>query len=141
MSSPLNNKNIHGVGQITTDATQTVAATIATFTDRAYQVIAKVLATETTDHDEIASYLLVAAFKNDGGTLTQVGSTTNLSTLESTGGWAVDFAVSGTTIQILVTGAADTSISWLVDAEIKNLGQVMASSGNTPNGGIIGEEA
>ncbi len=135
MSSPLNNRNIHGVAINTTDATQTVAATIATVTDRAYQVIAKVLATETADHDEIASYVLIAAFKNDGGTLAQVGATTDVSTIESTGGWAVDFAVSGTDIQIKVTGAGSTLVSWLVDAEIRNLGLYL------PNGAIIGEEA
>jgi len=135
MSSPLNNKNIHGVGLNTTDATQTVAATIPTFTDRAYLVTAKVLATETVDHDEVGSYVMVGLFKNDGGTLTQVGSTTDLSVIESTAGWAVAFAVSGTDIQIKVTGAAATVMSWLVDAEVKNLGSYLA------NGAIIGEEA
>lgn len=132
MSSPINNRNIFGVGLNTTDATQTVAATIATDSDSAYQVIARVLATETTDHDEIASYVLVAAFKNDGGTLTQVGATTAVSTIESTGGWAVDFDVDGTDIQIKVTGAGSTNISWLVDADVKELSLYI------PNGGIIG---
>lgn len=137
MSSPLNNRNIFGVGIATDDATQTVAATIATATDTAYQVILKVLATETTDHDEIASYVLIGAFKNDGGTLTQVGSTTDVSTIESTGGWGVVFAVSGTDIQVKVTGAADTAVSWLVDGEVKNLTQVLLSLTDAPNGGII----
>lgn len=135
MSSALNNRNLHGVGINTTDATETVAATIATKTDRAYHVLAQILATETDDHDEIASYIIAGTFKNDGGTLTQVGSTGEVYTAESTGSWAVAFAVSGTDIQIKVTGAASTNISWLVDADIKNLGQFLA------NGGILGEEA
>lgn len=138
MSSPLNNKNLFGVGLSTTDATETVAATIPTFTDRAYHVHATIVATETDDHDEVASYEIAATFKNDGGTVTQVGSTGEIYAGESTGGWAVAFAVDGTNIQIKVTGAAATNVSWLVDAEIKNLGQVMGSGGA---GGIFGEQA
>jgi hypothetical protein len=132
MSSPLNNRNLHGVGINTTDATQTVAATIATQNDNVYQVVAKVLATETTDHDEVASYILVGLFNNDGGTLSQIGATTNLSTIEVTAGWAVDFAVSGETIQIKVTGAGSTNISWLVDADVKVFQQFIE------DGGIVG---
>lgn len=135
MSSPLNNRNIHGVGLPTTDATQTIAATIGTLNNRAYLVEAHVLAVNTTDNTQAASYVLVGLFNNNGGTLAQVGSTTNVSTIESNAAWDVAFAVSGTDIQIKVTGAAGTNISWLVDADIKNLGAVLANSG------IVGEEA
>lgn len=125
----INNQNLHGVPVNTTDATVTVAATVATITDRAYLVTAKVLATETTDHDEVASYGRVGTFKNDGGTLTQVGSTTSLWTHEDTAGWDVDFNVSGTSIRLRVTGAAATNISWLADLDVKELGVFYANSG------------
>lgn len=141
MSSPLNNKNIFGVGLNTTNATQTVAATIETFNDRCYVVEAVILATETDDHDEVASYGRVATFRNDGGTLTQVGTTTSLWTHEDTGGWDVDFNVNGENIEIRVTGAASTNVSWLVDAVIKNLGYVAGSTGGASNGGIFGEQS
>lgn len=141
MSSPLNNRNIFGVGFNTTAALDPdtsapwIAATIQTFPDRVYQVLAKILAVETEDHDEAASYILVGVFLNDGGTLSQVGSTTDVSTIESTGGWAVAFDVDGDEIQIIVTGAASTNIAWLIDAEIKNLG------GYSANGSVLGEQS
>ena len=135
MSSPLNARNIHGVGFNTTDATQSVAATIPTYTDSVFQVVASIVAAATADRSKAASYVLVGAFKNNGGTLTQIGSTTVLSFLETDAGWDVAFAVSGTDIQLKVTGVAATAISWLLDAQIKNLSAYYA------NGGIIGQEA
>ena len=135
MSSPLNARNIHGVGFNTTDGTQAVAASISTYTDGVFQVIAKILAVCTSDRSKGASYVLIAAFKNNGGTLAAIGSTTVVSALETDAGWDADLELSGTDIQIKVTGASSTDISWLVDAEIKNLSAYYA------NGGIIGEEA
>ena len=125
----INNRNLHGVPVNTTDATQTVAAVVETATDRAYLLTAKVVATETTDHDEAASYGRAATFANDGGTVSQVGSTTDLWTHEDTAGWDVDFNISGTDVRLRVTGAAATAVSWLVDIDVKELGQFAANSG------------
>ena len=118
-----------GVVVKTTDATQTVAGRFKTAADTAYFVDVKVVATETADHDEVATYWRQACYKNDGGTLSLVGAEREVVTdNESTGGWDFDLAVGsedvegdGTTdatIQFKVTGAASTAITWRVVAEI-----------------------
>jgi len=108
----------HGVPISTTDATPTVAATLQTEKDKVYHIYARVVGIETVDHDEAAAYSRYAAFKNDGGTLTQLGSTATPFTAEDTAGWDVGFSVSGTKIQCSVTGAAATTIRWLVDLDV-----------------------
>ena len=107
-----------GVSVTTTDATVTDATLFTTQSNKAYHVVAKVVATETADHDEVAGYIRAATFKNDGGTLTQVGSTTAVATHEDTAGWDVTLDATGTTIRLRVTGAAATVINWRVDLEI-----------------------
>jgi hypothetical protein len=96
----------------TTDATVTSLYTEATSNDIAYHMEAAIVATETDAHDEVASYLIAATFKNDGGVLTQVGSTTVMHSAEDTAGWDATFDASGTTIRLRVTGAASTNITW-----------------------------
>ena len=73
---------------------------------------------ETVDHDEAAGYTRIATFKNDGGTLTQVGTTGTAFTAEDTAGWNVTFTTSGTDILLQVTGAASTDINWKSDSKI-----------------------
>ena len=107
-----------GVTDQTTDATVTTAATVATESDVAYHVVARIVAYETPSGNEAAGYERAATFKNDGGTLTQVGSTTALATHEDTGGWDATLDASGTTIRARVTGAAATTINWRVDLEV-----------------------
>lgn len=108
-----------GVIAQTTDATQTAASTFATTNDSSYFVDCKVIATETVDHDETGSYWRQATFKNDGGTLTLVGSVRTVVTdNENTGGWDVTLDASGTSIRVLVTGAASTTVNWRVDLVI-----------------------
>ena len=118
MSAPTAPARRTGVILNTTDATETVAVTFPTKIDTSYHVMARIVAVETVDHDEMAAYTIVGGFKNDGGTLTQVGSTAALVTIESTSAWAVAFGVSGTTIQIKVTGAALTVMTWRVDTYV-----------------------
>lgn len=115
MSAPTAPGQSTGVKLNTTDATETVAATFQTKTDTAYYIRARIVAVETVDHDEIGVYDIIGGFKNDGGTLTQVGSTAAVATIESTSAWAVAFAVSGTVVQVKVTGAALTVMTWRVD--------------------------
>lgn len=97
----------------TTDATTTQIATIATSNNTSYFITADIVARETVDSDESAGYVLKAHYRNDGGTLTQVGGDDVLA-FESTFGWSVATAVDGTSIDINVTGAASTSINWKV---------------------------
>lgn len=96
----------------TTDATETTLETVATASDTSYHVETTVIATETTDNDETASYKLHGTFKNDGGVLTQIGSTTSAHAAEDTVGWDADFDVNTTNIRVRVTGAASTNINW-----------------------------
>lgn len=132
VSTSVNQKgNTHGVYTNTTDATQATAATFPTRTDHAYGVTAKIVATETADHDEIAFYVRAAAFKNDGGTLTLVGSIASLVTIESTSGWDVTLDASGTNIRVLVTGAAATVATWLVQLEVIECGTYVVAAGAT----------
>ncbi len=107
------------VGDVNTaNAATTTVATITTESDTSYTVYAKVTGTETVDHDETGSYIRVGSFKNDGGVLTQIGSTTALHTAEDTVAWNVVFEVSGTNILLRVIGAAATDINWVAGAEI-----------------------
>ena len=107
----------HGVEVTTTDATPTVASVLQTEANKTYHVTARVAAVETVDHDESAGYTRVAAFQNDGGVLTQIGSTAAPFTAETTAGWDFGLSASGTEIRATVTGAAATSINWRVDLD------------------------
>ena len=96
----------------TTDGTVTTLATVLTTADRVYQVTADVIATETVDHDEMASYRIIGTFRNDGGVLAQVGATTVVASAEDTAGWDCVFDTSSTSIRIRVTGASATNVNW-----------------------------
>jgi hypothetical protein len=114
----------------TTDATQTTAGVFSTVSNRAYKIVASVVGLRTDDFAEVGDYMLEAAFKNDAGTLTQIGSTRSLHTAnESTAGWDATIDASGTDIRVLVTGAADTPITWLVDAKVIEVAKWIANQG------------
>lgn len=102
----------------TDDATQVTALSIPTRDDHCYLVEVDVLATETTDFDEVAGYKRLAAFKNDGGTLSLVGSVATPLTAENTSGWDVTLDASSENIRVRVTGAASTNIAWQIDAKV-----------------------
>lgn len=61
------------------------------------------------------SYDLVGTFKNIAGTLTQVGATAVLATVEDTAGWAAAFSINTTRIGVTVTGAAAETIDWTIE--------------------------
>jgi hypothetical protein len=94
----------------TTDATVTTLDTLATVSDSVYHATALVIAMETTDHDEMASYEVSATFRNDGGVLTRIGSA--VTAHEDTPAWNCELDASGTDIRLRVTGAASTNINW-----------------------------
>lgn len=102
----------------TTDATATTAAVYDTANNHVYHVVAHIAAIETDSHNEAASHTLIGTFKNDGGTLTQVGSTSTTHTAEDGLGWSVIFVINGDDIEVEVTGAASTNINWIVSLEI-----------------------
>ena len=118
-----------GVYVNTTGATQTTAATFTTKSNKAYGVVAKITATETTDFDEQAFYIRTGLFKNDGGTLALVGSVGTPTTIEATAGWDVTLDADGDDIRVRVTGAASTNISWKVELEVSEAGKYVAEFG------------
>ena len=129
MSAPVNqHPNQFGVPLKTTDATQTTTATFPTKTDRAYHVTAKVLGMKD-DSANIGVYTMVAAFKNDGGTLSLVGSIAAVATIESDSNWAATLDASDTDIRVRVTGVAATNISWLTQLEVVEVGNYYANYG------------
>jgi hypothetical protein len=103
-----------GALHFTNDATQVTGLLIPTRANHVYYVEVDVLASETADFDEMAGYKRIAAFKNDGGTLTLLGSVAATFTAETTSGWDVTLDASGTNIRVRLTGAASTDISWQI---------------------------
>lgn len=129
-----------GIYVNTTDATQTTAARFTTKSDRGYLAVVHVVAQETADHDETASYIVAGTFQNDGGTLTLVSTVTTIHEKETTAGWAVtldaateDMDGDGTSesknIRVRVTGAAATLVTWLVDLDIMEVNTYVANFG------------
>ncbi len=104
----------------TTDASQTVAGTMTTVSGRSYILEIIILARRTGGANiggslgDTNSYKLTGTFKNISGTLTQVGTTTEVFSDEDAGSWSVALGVSSLSIQVLVTGAANTNIRWAV---------------------------
>lgn len=100
----------------TTDAIPSVISSVyQSENDSCAHITATVIAVKS-DGSEVASYRLHGTFKNDGGTLTQVGSTTSAHTVESDVNWDAVFTVNTPNLDITVTGAAET-ISWSVCVE------------------------
>lgn len=130
----LNTYSIGGVYVNTTDATVTTAATFQTKTDKAYQVVATITGVNTTTFAATCAYYLRAVFLNDGGTLAQQSSTQSIAAAIETAalsGADAGLDASGTTIRARVTGVAATSLTWLVSAEITEVGAW------ADNGGLV----
>ncbi len=101
----------------TTDGTITTGATIPTQTNHSYLVVAYIT---VTDGSTSASYIRAASFENSGGTLTQVGSTTSIATHEDIAApMDVSFAVSGTEIQVRITGDPGRNLVWQIDLDTR----------------------
>lgn len=96
----------------TTDATVTTAATYGTSTDVVVTLMVFVKAYNTTDYTEGAGYVLSGTFRNDGGVLSQVGSTSTNLSAEDTAGWDCVLDTSGTDVRVRVTGAVATNVTW-----------------------------
>lgn len=109
---------LFGPHAVTTDATVTVVATVSTGASRIYTIIAKVQGMTSDTTTGQASYYLIGLFKNVAGTLTQVGSTTVVSSIESNGAWDCAFAISGTNVIVNITGVAATTIFWHAQVEV-----------------------
>lgn len=91
---------------------QTELLDFTTENDKVYHVRATVIARETEGGAASASYSLIGTFHNDGGTLSQIGSTTSDHLAESTSAFTCAFAVSGVDIQVLIEGLTDNPTTW-----------------------------
>lgn len=110
----------------TNNATITTVETIATTTNTTIQIKAEVIGRRTggtggTAGDG-AGYFIVGTFKNIGGTVTQIGTTTNLHTAEDQAGWDCVFTISGTNILVQITGATNNQVVWHCHADYKQVG-------------------
>lgn len=120
----------------TIDATVTEAARVFTNKDKIYTVTAKVNGMTTDVTTNQASYILVGLFKNVAGTLTQVGATTVVSSIETNSAWNCAFAVVAATatataaIIVNVTGEAATNVVWHAQLETVQ-GQLYADAYGT----------
>lgn len=103
-----------------TGTTPVVLLTIPVPEDTTVLVSARVLG-HYDDHSDGAAYILHAAFKNDGGTVTQLGTTSSVA-LETTAGLNATLAASGTNAVVSGVGIAATNITWKATAEVNTLG-------------------
>jgi hypothetical protein len=114
---------------VTTAAVQTInttsavtLATLATETSRAYQVLVRVVARQSTGANH-ALLFRTALVVNEGGTVTYSAADV-ISPLPSGTTWAVTFHVSGTNLQIQVATPSDSSITvnWVATIEYQSVG-------------------
>lgn len=98
----------------TTDATVTTCASF-TPTDGKTSAVTVTVAAHKTDHTAGDFATLIAAFYRNGGTVTQIGSTT---AVVATSTWTATLDVSGTSVRVRVTGAVATTINWRATATI-----------------------
>lgn len=99
----------------TTDATPTVVATIAIPTNNTCLINVSVTARRTGgtagSTGDSAAYQIIAAYKDIGGTVTEMGETPTF-TAEDQGAWACVMSASSTNAIVTVTGAVDNNVTW-----------------------------
>lgn len=103
--------DLNPVNVQTTDATQTTLDSFTSLSNSAVSVSWMVTAIKS-DRSQAASYIVSAAFRNNGGTISQIGST-QVSGLEDDSNWAVAVDTSSGLIRLRVTGVAATTIQWV----------------------------
>jgi len=95
---------------ITTDSTVT---TLDSFTipNDSTMIVSSAISAITNDYTNGGAFSLTAAFRNNAGTVAQIGTTQSTSLLDNSS-WAATIDNSGTTIRIRVTGVLATTITW-----------------------------
>lgn len=102
-----------GGNAVTSDNTETTCGTYTVLTDVAAGVRCQITGIES-DESEGAYYERSLGARNAAGTVTQIGATAAIVTVEDNATWNVTLDVSGTTVRVRVTGASDAgkTISW-----------------------------
>lgn len=113
--------NTTSTGYKSTGAGAEVIATFDTsfIPNAVFMVEVSVLASDVTNNNESAGYVIIGTFDRRSGTLAIVGSTTAVHTAETTAGWACTVTASGNNIQ--VNGTAEANALWAVNAEVTML--------------------
>lgn len=112
-------ERVTGNQQTTTSGAGPDLIVYSTASGRGYQVWAQISAI-STGATEGAGWILSATFKNVGGSLTKVGSTTAISTHKDAGttAWLTSINAVGTDIEVQIVGEAATTIDWVCYAQI-----------------------
>lgn len=95
----------------TTNATNSKIKTISTTSEYVYMIEVNIVAGTTTTTSGY-SCKMIATYKNNGGTVTQIGSTQKVEASDFTGTVTSNLTISGANIFVGVTGKAATTIDW-----------------------------
>ena len=101
----------------TTNGSAQTAVELNIATNQSCNIVANIIATDATTGltGTTAGYQLIATFENANGTVTQVGSTTSDHSAEDIANpMTVAFAISGTKVQLNVTGDPGRTIRWSI---------------------------
>jgi hypothetical protein len=100
---------------VTTSVSAVTATTIAIPLGKTVFIEAKIAALKS-DGSQGAAYIERAAFRNNGGVVSQIGLTSTDFIVEDDPSWVGgDYAISGTNVLATVAGKAGTTINWSVD--------------------------
>lgn len=106
----------------TTDATVTTIATYTTLAnERAIDMRVRVWSREAAT-DDSAKYVIEALFNRDGGGVVTSKDENFISVFEDQPAWDVTFNISGSDIQVQVTGEAAKTIEWRCKLEVNEHG-------------------
>lgn len=97
--------------------------------DTLIRLEAKITAVATDNYDEGQYYWLVGLFKRDGGTLAQIGATASVITAIESVSRGANFNVSSDDIQIRVSPADTTPLTWKIDTVVDVTVGYSANSG------------
>ncbi len=95
----------------TTDATVTTLDSF-TIASNSAAVVSWLVTGIKSDSSQAAAYSCTACFKNNAGTVAQVGTTTTTVIGESDAAWDATVDNSTTTIRLRITGKAATTVQW-----------------------------
>lgn len=103
----------------TTDATVTTCGSYTVPTGKT-SVITATVSGHKDDHTQGLGYVLVGAFRNNAGTVTQIGVTTVVVPVKDDILWGATFDVSGTSVRVRVNAVAATNVAWTTTAVVTN---------------------
>lgn len=115
----------------TTNSSATQILEEVTVTDSVYHVNAVITGIKD-DGSKTASIEIKGTFKNDGGTLTQVGLTTYAHRVRENANYNADFAINATSILVNVTGDSGDNVNWQCVAFVYGSGILGSGSFELP---------